>query len=187
MCKFCTYCRGRQNLPDNFYDNGIRNALISNLQPFELRTDKKALWENFLVSERIKFLQNNRIHAGQYFWRTKQQEEIDYIEEREGVSMPLHSRQVPVTRASFPERFLKPIQAGQREPSMLKITWSFFCLEVYDRLLVRLRAAQGVNKGTKDSISVPKLCRSFKEGTLCCQFSQSVRIHASYFFSSITE
>jgi predicted AAA+ superfamily ATPase len=68
-----------------FYDNGIRNALINNFSPVEVRTDVGALWENFLVSERIKYLKNNEIQALSYFWRTKDQQEIDYIEERDGI------------------------------------------------------------------------------------------------------
>jgi predicted AAA+ superfamily ATPase len=65
-----------------FYDNGIRNAIISNYNPLYLRQDTEALWENFLISERMKFLHYNRISSNKYFWRTKQQQEIDYIEER---------------------------------------------------------------------------------------------------------
>lgn len=67
-----------------FYDNGIRNAIINNFQPIDLRTDQGALWENFLVSERQKFLHFQEIYANRYFWRTKQQQEIDYIEDRDG-------------------------------------------------------------------------------------------------------
>lgn len=68
-----------------FYDNGIRNALISNFSQINLRTDKGALWENFLVSERLKLLNNFQIDARRYFWRTKQQQEIDYLEEKDGI------------------------------------------------------------------------------------------------------
>jgi uncharacterized protein len=67
-----------------FYDNGIRNALINNFSPLELRTDKGALWENYLVNERLKYTQYSGIRANRYFWRTQQQKEIDYIEERNG-------------------------------------------------------------------------------------------------------
>ena len=67
-----------------FYDNGIRNTLISNFNPLSLRQDVGVLWENFIISERIKHLQNNRILANIYFWRTKQGQEIDFIEERDG-------------------------------------------------------------------------------------------------------
>jgi len=68
-----------------FYDNGIRNALIQNYMPLELRTDTGALWENFMVSERKKFIEYNDIYSNTYFWRTHAQQEIDYIEERDGV------------------------------------------------------------------------------------------------------
>ena len=67
-----------------FYDNGIRNSLISNFSPIDMRDDKGALWENFLVSERMKKLHYNEIWANSYFWRTKDQQEIDYIEEKDG-------------------------------------------------------------------------------------------------------
>lgn len=67
-----------------FYDNGIRNAIISNFQQVHLRNDLGALWENFLVSEKRKYNSNHQIHANTYFWRTRQQQEIDYIEERDG-------------------------------------------------------------------------------------------------------
>lgn len=67
-----------------FYDNGIRNAVIGQLQPISTRQDIGALWENFLMSERIKLLDYNKIQAQRYFWRTKQQQEVDYVEEIEG-------------------------------------------------------------------------------------------------------
>lgn len=64
-----------------FYDNGVRNSVISNFSPVEIRSDIGTLWENFLISERIK---NNAYHnknAKYYFWRTTQKQEIDFIEE----------------------------------------------------------------------------------------------------------
>jgi len=67
-----------------FYDNGIRNAILGNLLPLSSRVDTGAIWENFLISERQKFLGNNDIDFRSWFWRTTQQQEIDYIEERQG-------------------------------------------------------------------------------------------------------
>ncbi len=67
-----------------FYDNGIRNALISNFQIMEGRQDVGALFENFLVSERLKYNHYNKSYANTFFWRTKEQQEIDYIEEQNG-------------------------------------------------------------------------------------------------------
>lgn len=67
-----------------FYDNGIRNAVIQNFNPLGLRGDVGALWENFVVSERIKFNNNRGHRANYYFWRTTTQQEIDLVEESGG-------------------------------------------------------------------------------------------------------
>jgi len=67
-----------------FYDNGIRNMVIGNFNPLSLRTDKGALWENFLISERIKQIEYKESLARTYFWRTRQQQEVDFVEEYEG-------------------------------------------------------------------------------------------------------
>ncbi len=67
-----------------FYDNGLRNAVIGNFSPLENRTDTGALWENFFISERIKFMMNGGKDSKYYFWRTTQQQEIDLIEEADG-------------------------------------------------------------------------------------------------------
>lgn len=67
-----------------FYDNGIRNALIGNFNSLAQRDDVGMLWENYLVMERLKKQEYLRIHANNYFWRTYDQKEIDWVEEREG-------------------------------------------------------------------------------------------------------
>lgn len=67
-----------------FYDNGIRNALINNYNPLHLRNDVGALWENYLIIERLKKQQYKQIWSHNYFWRTYDQKEIDWVEEREG-------------------------------------------------------------------------------------------------------
>jgi len=67
-----------------FFDNGIRNALISNFNPIALRDDIGKLWENFLVMERLKKQSYTPIFSNNYFWRTWDQMEIDFVEEREG-------------------------------------------------------------------------------------------------------
>jgi predicted AAA+ superfamily ATPase len=63
-----------------FNDNGIRNAVIGQFQPIQIRKDIGVLWENFLISERRKFLNYSKSSVNQYFWRTKQQQEVDYVE-----------------------------------------------------------------------------------------------------------
>ena len=67
-----------------FYDNGIRNAIISNFNDLNLRDDVGRLFENFLVCERLKNQSYNKIFANNYFWRTWDKQEVDWIEEREG-------------------------------------------------------------------------------------------------------
>ena len=67
-----------------FFDNGIRNALVNNFNPISLRQDVGSLWENFMISERVKFNNNNNIDNNIYFWRTHDKKEIDYIEDRGG-------------------------------------------------------------------------------------------------------
>ncbi|MCK4530050.1 MAG: ATP-binding protein [Candidatus Marinimicrobia bacterium] len=64
-----------------FYDNGIRNALINDFSPLSARTDTGALWENYLISERLKKMHFHLEYKNHYFWRTYDQQEIDLIEE----------------------------------------------------------------------------------------------------------
>jgi predicted AAA+ superfamily ATPase len=71
--------------PSYFYHTGIRNALIGNFSPLALRQDKGALWENFLISERLKRNRYACRHfVNTYFWRTRQGQEIDYLEDSDG-------------------------------------------------------------------------------------------------------
>jgi len=67
-----------------FFDNGIRNAIIANFNPIESRNDVGQLWENYMICERIKYQEYNRISSNNYFWRTYEQQEIDWVEERNG-------------------------------------------------------------------------------------------------------
>lgn len=67
-----------------FYDLGIRNAMIDNFKPLKDRNDSGALWENFLIVERIKFLAYSNIKNSRYFWRTHTGAELDYVEEGGG-------------------------------------------------------------------------------------------------------
>lgn len=88
-----------------FYDNGIRNALIADYNAPEIRQDIGALWENFVISERMKSNEYNKKWANRYFWRTKQQQEIDYLEEYGG---NLHAYEVkwnPKAKASLSKTF----------------------------------------------------------------------------------
>ena len=85
-----------------FLDNGVMNAVVNNFNPLSLRADAGALWENFLVSERIK----RRTYAGtptnNYFWRTYAQQEIDWVEERAGALAAFEFKWNPKAKARVP-------------------------------------------------------------------------------------
>lgn len=90
-----------------FYDNGIRNAILQNFAPLTLRQDVGALWENFIISERIKANQYSGRYVNQYFWRTTQQQEIDYIEECDGQFSIFEMKWNPKrVNTHFPNSFL---------------------------------------------------------------------------------
>lgn len=88
-----------------FYDNGIRNALVSNFNQIENRTDIGALWENFLISERIKYLNYTNNWTNYWFWRTKEQKELDFIEEVDGHITTYEIIWNPDAKVKFPKLF----------------------------------------------------------------------------------
>jgi predicted AAA+ superfamily ATPase len=89
-----------------FFDNGIRNALIANFSQIELRTDVGALWENFLVAERMKYSHYSGRWVHSWFWRTKEQKEIDYVEEADGQISAYEFKWSPAAKAKSPDLFL---------------------------------------------------------------------------------
>lgn len=89
-----------------FYDTGIRNALISNFNGLKNRTDTGALWENFVIAERMKWLRYNNKHVDTYFWRTTQQQEIDYLEEENGQFRAVEFKWNSKQKARFSKTFL---------------------------------------------------------------------------------
>lgn len=89
-----------------FYDNGIRNALLSNFAPLELRDDVGMLWENMMVSERIKRNSYSRSYAQMYFWRTQQQQEVDLIEEQDGRLTAFEFKWNNKKKAKLPKPFI---------------------------------------------------------------------------------
>ena len=89
-----------------FYDNGIRNAVIKNFNHLSLRNDTGALWENFCISERMKYLAYSKINAQSYFWRTTQQQEVDYIEESNNMIEAFEFKYNPKSKAKFSKTFL---------------------------------------------------------------------------------
>ncbi len=98
-----------------FYDNGIRNAVIGQLQPLAIRQDIGILWENFMVSERVKQLSINNSLRNYYFWRTTQQQEVDYIEEVNGEFFAFEFKWSEKKKIKFPKTFshnYKAIEKG---------------------------------------------------------------------------
>ena len=88
-----------------FYDCGIRNAFLNNFNPLAFRTDTGALWENFVIAERFKYLKNNNIDADMYFWRTTQQQEIDLIEDHGGKLKAFECKWNEKAKVHFPVTF----------------------------------------------------------------------------------
>ncbi|MCL2709044.1 MAG: ATP-binding protein, partial [Defluviitaleaceae bacterium] len=88
-----------------FADNGIRNALIADFRPLELRDDAGKLWENYLVSERFKRNEYSSSYANPWFWRTQAGQEIDYVEERDGQLSAFEFKFNPAAKAKQPKAF----------------------------------------------------------------------------------
>ena len=90
-----------------FYDNGIRNAIIQQFAPLNMRNDVGALWENFFISERIKYNHYSQHYCNTYFWRTRSQQEIDYIEEYDGAFDLYEMKWSPKKgHSTFPSSFI---------------------------------------------------------------------------------
>ncbi|SDC86578.1 ATP-binding protein [Niabella drilacis] len=89
-----------------FFDNGVRNALLNNFQPLAIRQDTGMLWENYVLSERIKYTAYRQEHVNSYFWRTYDQQEIDLIEEKAG-SITAYEMKWNATAAKRPVAFSK--------------------------------------------------------------------------------
>jgi len=89
-----------------FYDNGIINAVTGNFNPLTQRTDIGSLWENHIISERIKHLNIQQNESNSFFWRTTQQQEIDYIEKNADQILACEIKWKPKTKYKIPVTFL---------------------------------------------------------------------------------
>jgi len=90
-----------------FYDNGLRNILIGNMNPLELRNDIGELWENYIISERLKYQAYSRMLVYNYFWRTYDQQEIDWVEDRGGILHAYEFKWNPKKKAKKPVAWKK--------------------------------------------------------------------------------
>ena len=102
----------RNNRKIYFYDNGIRNMIINNLNPLDMRTDKGALWENFLICERMKMCAYHDHFTSTYFWRTVQKQEIDFVEEAGGKVSAYEFKWKSGGRVKIPKSFLEAYSAA---------------------------------------------------------------------------
>ena len=98
-----------------FYDLGVRNALISNFSPVDIRQDIGALWENFVISERIKHTHYNKMYCNRYFWRTYNRQEIDYIEESDGELSAYEFKWNKLSKNKIPDTFIKEYKVKKAE------------------------------------------------------------------------
>lgn len=112
-----------------FHDNGIRNAIVTNFQPLSQRNDVGMLWENYLASERLKLQQYKNAHASNYFWRTHDKQEIDWVEDREGKLFGYEFKWSPsksntkapkAWREAYPEAYFKIIHSDNFSDFVLK-------------------------------------------------------------------
>jgi len=97
-----------------FWDNGIRNMIIGNFNTLDLRQDKGALWENFLVSERYKQNIYKDTFAKMYFWRTKQHQEVDFVEEKNGKIFGYEFKWQASKKVKLPKPFLRAYNADSQ-------------------------------------------------------------------------
>lgn len=97
-----------------FYDNGVRNMVVGNFNPLELRTDKGALWENFLISERVKQIEYKQSLARIYFWRTKQQQKVDFVEENAGKIYGFELKWNQKKNSKLPKTFTETYRAESK-------------------------------------------------------------------------
>lgn len=102
-----------------FIDNGIRNAIIANFAPIYLRDDIGRLWENYIISERLKYQSTMQLHSNNYFWRTYDGQEIDWVEERDGGLFAFEfkwndkpKKAPPAWAKSYPESVFRTINPG---------------------------------------------------------------------------
>lgn len=104
----------KKNKKVYFYDNGVRNTIIGNFNPLALRQDKGAIWENFLISERLKQNQYKMTYVKPYFWRTTQQQEVDYVEDIGQEIFGYEFKWQLKRRTKLPTTFVEKYKAHER-------------------------------------------------------------------------
>lgn len=108
-----------------FYDNGVRNAVLSNFAPLDMRNDVGALWENLMVSERVKHNAYNGSYAQLYFWRTHDQKEIDLVEIEDGMMRTYEFKWNPKKMPSPPASFAAAYPEASFSVITPDVVWDF--------------------------------------------------------------
>jgi len=108
-----------------FYDTGIRNSLLQDYNILQNRLDTGALWENFCLVERKKYLQKTGKRVNQYFWRTYQQKEIDLVEEYQGKLMAYEFKWNPEAKVKVPYEFLRTYKGSEFQVIHPENFWEF--------------------------------------------------------------
>ena len=103
----------------------MRNAVLSNFAPLELRNDVGALWENLMVSERVKRNAYSGNYAQLFFWRTHEQQEIDLIEEQDGMLHTFEFKWNGKARSSQPKVFASSYPSSTYEVITQENYWAF--------------------------------------------------------------
>ena len=114
-----------------FYDNGIRNAVLSNFAPLELRNDTGALWENLMVSERVKRNSYLGDFAQLFFWRTHEQQEIDLVEEQDGVLRTFEFKWNDKVKVKRPKSFVDAYPNSTYEVVTPENYWNFIRIDLF--------------------------------------------------------
>ena len=104
----------KKNKKIYFYDNGVRNMILGNFSSLNLRQDTGALWENFLISERVKQNTYKGSLAKMYFWRTKQQQEVDLVEDLGGQLTGYEFKWNAKQKVRLPKTFIETYKAEQK-------------------------------------------------------------------------
>lgn len=103
----------KKNKKIYFYDNGVRNTVLGNFNSLDLRPDTGALWENFLISERLKQNSYKNSFAKMYFWRTKQQQEVDLVEDHNGLVTGYEFKWSANKKVRLPKTFVNAYDAKE--------------------------------------------------------------------------
>ena len=93
-----------------FYDLGVRNYLINNFNPLELRADFGEMWENFIVAEKVKqnsYTKHQEFGFNQYFWKSYTRAEVDFVEEKGGSYIAYEIKYSPKKNPKLPIEFAK--------------------------------------------------------------------------------